>query len=50
MAGKGYKEVDLKSKEGAQALYKALGDANDKVVSGKKTPAKKKSAPKKTGK
>lgn len=42
-----YKEVTLKSKEGAQALCKALGDANDKVVKGGKkntAPAKKSTA------
>lgn len=43
MAKNNYKEIELKGKEGAQALYKALGDANAKVVSGgkkKSTPAK----------
>ncbi len=46
-----YKEVHIKGKEGAQALYKALGDANSKIAAGsKKKSATKKTAPKKAGK
>lgn len=45
-----YKEVHIKGREGAQALCKALGEANDKIAGGKKKAAAKKPAPKKAGK